>query len=72
MPNIRLHLTAPREHRAPAVRGESRDVEYSAGTRVPMLIIDSSGGRVRVGTSGWTCDSPRPERTHGAAGEPDR
>ena len=70
--NIRLHLTAPREHCSHSVRGESRDIEYGTGARVQTISIGSSGGRVRVRTTRRACDSPRPERTRGAAGEPER
>ena len=67
--NIRLHLTAPREHRSHSVRGESRDIEYGSGARVQTINIGSSGGRVRVRATRRACDSPRPERTRSAAGE---
>ena len=70
--NIRLHLTAPRERCSHSVRGESPVIEYHPGARAhPIASV-----RLAVGCEPAfhrkPCDSPRPERTRDAAGEPER
>ena len=49
--NLRLHLTAPREHRSHSVRGESRDFKYGTGARAHTINVGYSGGPPAAGIS---------------------
>ena len=70
--NIRLHLTAPRERCSHSVRGESPVIEYHPGARAhPIASVRPAVG-CEPAFHRKPCDSPRPERTRDAAGEPER
>jgi hypothetical protein len=68
--NTRLHLTALRESCSRSGRAESPVVAYSAAIGLGSSVVVPPA-RVSLFSATLARDSPRPERTRGAAGEPD-